>query len=59
MSLIVGGVGRVARANIWEISVWMVKEAFDFLRRTGGLGGAIGGEGDAGAEGGRTDTVID
>jgi len=28
-------------------------------RRTGGLGGATGGEGDAGAEGGRTDAAID
>ncbi len=27
-------------------------------RRTGGLGGATGGEGDAGAEGRRTDTVM-
>jgi len=35
MSLIVGGVGSVARANIWERSVWMVKEASDFLRGHG------------------------
>jgi len=28
-------------------------------RITGGLGGATGGEGDAGVEGGRTDAVID